>query len=222
MEWVEDFLAQLKAPLDFFSWHVYAKFPEKIVDKACLAREFLDECGYENTESILNEWNYVKGWGEEFQYTVNMIHGIKGAAFTASVICSAQDCPVDMLMYYDTRPGVFNGAFDFYSYEKLKGYYPLYWYGMFYDMEKEIPADNKLDNIYSLCGVDKNGKTLSIITYYTDDDDAPDKKVKIDFGKEGRYDIYTVDETHDGEKTATVDKLEFNMKKHTILLIKEI
>ena len=27
--------------------------------------------------------------------------------------------PLDMLMYYDTRPSVFNGAFDFYTYEIL-------------------------------------------------------------------------------------------------------
>ena len=41
----------------------------------------MDDAGYENAESILNEWNYVKGWSEEFLYTVKMIHGLKNASF---------------------------------------------------------------------------------------------------------------------------------------------
>ena len=48
---------------------------------------------------------------------------MKGAAFTAAVMCAAQNSPVDMLMYYDARPCVFNGLFDFYTYDKLKTYY---------------------------------------------------------------------------------------------------
>ncbi|MBR3597359.1 MAG: hypothetical protein IKL47_10345 [Clostridia bacterium] len=55
-------------------------------------------------------------------------------------MCASQRLPTNMLMYYDTRPSVCNGIFDFYSYEKLKGYYAFYWYGMLYDCEKEIPA----------------------------------------------------------------------------------
>ena len=30
-----------------------------------------------------------------------------------------------MLMYYDAQPSCFNGIFDFYTLEVLKGYYPL-------------------------------------------------------------------------------------------------
>lgn len=60
-------------------------------------------------------------------------------------------------MYYDTRPSAFNGAFDFYTYEKLKGYYSLYWYGMLFDCEKEIASENSIPNVYSLCGVDNKG-----------------------------------------------------------------
>lgn len=56
-------------------------------------------------------------------------------------ITKAQHSDIDMLMYYDTRPSVFCGAFDFYTYEKLKGYYPLYWYGMMYDALGEVPSE---------------------------------------------------------------------------------
>ncbi len=127
-----------------------------------------------------------------------------------------------MLMYYDTRPSVFCGAFDLYTYEKLKGYYPLYWYGMFYDMEKEIPAENRVDNLYSLCGVDKDGKALAMVTYYSDDDSMGNKTVSLDFGRRGKYEVYLASEDHDGELIATTERLEFDLKRNSILLIKEI
>ncbi len=127
-----------------------------------------------------------------------------------------------MLMYYDTRPSVFCGVFDFYTYEKLKGYYPLYWYGMFYDMENEVRAENDVENIYTLCGVDNNGKALCIVTYYTDDDSAPEKSVKLDFGREGKYEVYLLDKEHDGELIDTIEDLTFTSPVHSCVLIKEI
>lgn len=63
-------------------------------------------------------------------------------------------------MYYDTRPSFFNGVFDFCTYKKLKGYYAFHWYGMLYYCEKEISAENKLENIYSLSGVDENAAMI--------------------------------------------------------------
>lgn len=44
----------------FFSWHLYTSNPERIGERADLVRRVLDENGYENTESILDEWNYIK------------------------------------------------------------------------------------------------------------------------------------------------------------------
>ena len=129
---------------------------------------------------------------------------------------------IDMLMYYDTRPSGFNGAFDFYTAKPLKGYYPLYWYGMFYDMEYEIPSENSVENVYTLCGVDKNGKLLAIVTYYTDDDDAANKTVNLDFGKSSNYEIYLLDKEHTNDLVSTTADLTFDMKNQTCVLIKEI
>ncbi len=150
------------------------------------------------------------------------MHGEKGAAFVSAAIALAQASAIDMLMYYDTRPSVFCGAFGLYTYAKLKGYYPLYWYGMFYDTEKEIPAENKLDNVYSLCGVDKDGKVLCMVTYYSDDDSMGNKQVCLDFGRTGKYEVYLVDGTHDGELVDTTERLEFDLKRNSILLIREV
>lgn len=224
-KWAEDFLAEMSkrnVPIDFFSWHIYCTEPVHMAEKSQRIKTLMDKYGYGNAESILNEWNYVQGWTDKYKYSINAIHGIKGAAFTMACISEAQASPIDMLMYYDTRPSVFCGAFDFYSYDPLKGYYPLMWYGKFYDMEAEVKCTEKPENIYSLCGVDKNGKALCVVTYYTNDDNAPDKNVKVDFGKPGNYEIYLLDEAHDGELVETTQNLEFSMQRHSCLLIKEI
>jgi hypothetical protein len=193
-----------------------------MMDKALRIRAMMDKYGFESAESICNEWNYVKGWTEEVVYTIKAIHGIRGAMFTLGCICAAQNHPIDMLMYYDTRPSVFCGAFDYYTYDPLKGYYPLYWYGKFYDMEKAIQPENRLANIYSLCGVDADGKVMAILTHYSDDDNADAKSVALDFGRNGRYEVYLLDETHDGELIQTTDQLEFCLANQSVLLVKEI
>lgn len=224
-EWAEEFLCEMKkrnVPMDFFSWHIYCSSPEKMTERAERIRRLLDKYGYSSAESILNEWNYMEGWREEFLYTVKSIHGIKGAAFMMACISLAQNSSIDMLMYYDTRPSVFNGVFDFYTYEPLKGYYPLYWYGMFYDMDKEIKAENQVEHIYSLCGVDKNGKVLAVITHFNRQDNAENKHIAIDFGKKGTYDIYALDSEHNGELIQTTEHLAFDMKANSVLFIKEI
>lgn len=223
--WMPMFIAEMSkrnVPLDFFSWHIYCETPEEIVEKSQAVKQALLENGYTKTENHLNEWNYVRGWAEEFVYSIKSIIGIKGATFIMATICEAQQSDIDMLMYYDTRPSAFCGIFDYYTYECRKGYYPLYWYGMFYDMEKEIPSENKIDNIYSLCGVDKDGKVLAIVTNYSKDDDAPNKTVTLDFGKDGNYEIYLLDDAHDGELITTTNNLTFDIKNHSVILIKEI
>ena len=224
-EWADEFLAEMRkrnVPLDFFSWHIYCTEPQHMTDKAERIRVLLNKHGYTDTESILNEWNYIKDWEDQYVYSIKAIHGIKGAAFTMACISEAQHSSIDMLMYYDTRPSCFCGAFDFYTYEPLKGYYPLFWYGMFYNTLHEIEAQNRIDNIYSICGVDKFGKALAVITYYSDNDDAESKDLTVDFGRAGSYEIYLLDKANNAELLKTTDRLEFNMKLHSVLLIKEI
>jgi hypothetical protein len=225
MVWCEEFLSEMRkrsVEMDFFSWHIYCTEPSTMVKLAKNIKELLIKYGYENAESHLNEWNYVRGWVEDFVYSIEVIQGIKGAAFTMACISEAQNTSIDMLMYYDTRPSVFCGAFDFYTCRPLKGYYPLYWYGMFYDMDAWIKAENSADNIYSLCGVDKNGKVLAVITHYTENDYAENKQINIDFGKTGKYEIYLLDDQKTNELVGVTDDLCFDMKANSCILIKEI
>lgn len=224
-QWAEDFLCAMQernVPIDFFSWHIYCTRPQDMAEKAARIRTLLDTYGYSHTESILNEWNYVRGWTEDFVNSLKVIHGVKGAAFMAACMCVSQSAPLDMLMYYDTRPSVFNGIFDFYTYEKLPGYYVMYWYGQFYALQEEIRAENSVDDVYALCGVDERGKVSALLTYYSDRADAGEKTVHLDFGKNSRYEVYRLDDTHNGEIAGTTENLTLTMNVNSVIWIKEI
>jgi len=118
-----------RVPLDFFSWHAYAVDPAHIAGRCRDARKMMDDCGFAKAESILNEWNYVKGWTDDWVYSLEVERGRfnqKGAAFVAATMIDCQSAPLDHLMYYDARPVGMNGLFEYTSLEPLKGYYPFY------------------------------------------------------------------------------------------------
>lgn len=130
-DWTEAFLAyQQKAgtEIDFFSWHDYERRPDRAIRRKAYAfRELLDRYGYSKAESIMNEWNYIKEWTIDFPYAVRAMSKEKGGAYTAMTLSLGQDAPIDMLMYYDARPGtVYNGLFDFYTYAPRPAYYALF------------------------------------------------------------------------------------------------
>ena len=113
VEWGKEFIRQLKAPLDFFSWHCYHYDVKEFANLFYEWRKTLDEYGYAKTESICNEWNYVCGWdGDKWIHTLQSDKNIKGATFVLSVMCEGQKSPLDMLMYYDARPSAMNGLFS--------------------------------------------------------------------------------------------------------------
>lgn len=177
LAWAEDFLAQLKAPQDFFSWHIYACTPEKIAARAQKVRELLDRYNFADTESILDEWNYIKGWhGEEYIHSFRYIKSMKGASFTAAAMCTCQNQSVDMLMYYDARPCAFNGLFstDFVA-QPLKGYYPFLMFNELYRRGTAIEVSSDEPELYLAAAKGEHDAAL-MMTYYHDKDCAPDKK----------------------------------------------
>lgn len=224
LEWEAEFVEEMQkreVPLDFFSWHRYLVEPTSLIGRANQIRNSLDSHGYTKTETIFNEWNYVKNWHDKFVYSIECMHGIKGGAFMMAVMTMCQHLPIDMLMYYDTRPTTFNGAFDYYTLRPLKGYYALKWSGDLYDSDNEVICEDEIKNIYTLCAVKKN-KAEIVITYYSDEENLPDKELTIDLGRKGKYEIYLVDETHDGELIETTENLTFVIKQNTFIKIKEI
>ncbi len=149
-DWGEKFIAhcqKTKAPLDFFSWHIYIRTPETLRDRGIAYRKLLDKYGFEKTESIQNEWNYVKGWTDDWVYSLEVESGrynLKCAALITAAMTVSQSSPIDMLMFYDARlHTVMNSLFDLVTYWPKKGYYPFMAWS---DMVERAPTQVK-------CGV---------------------------------------------------------------------
>ena len=188
---------------DFFSWHIYADTVEKVRARLRKARAILDEYGLTATESILNEWNYVKGWtGDTWIYSLKTEKKLKGAAFLAATMLMCQSEPLDNLMFYDARPGGMNSLFctDMIC-ECLKGYYPFYMFNQLYKLGTQVQTESDCPEIWSCAAAD--GEQNVMLTYYSDDDTLPTKDVKISFknvenANGVRLEYYCLDEEHDG------------------------
>ena len=206
-EWANGFLQTLKdnnIKPDFFSWHVYSATVEKIQDWIRIARALLDKYGFYDTESILNEWNYVKGWhGDEWIYSLKMEKSLKGSAFIASTMCMALYEPLDNLMFYDARPCGMNSMFctDF-VFECLKGYYPFFMFNQLYKLDNTVEVERDSCDVWAAAAVGDEQNVM--LSYFNDDDSAPEKTVKVEFknvrnGGRVRLEYYLLDQNHDCE-----------------------
>ena len=215
ISWMKRFLESMttgvRVPIDFFSWHIYTSTPQSVTAKAKFIRMILDQYGYKNTESILNEWNYVRNWTTEFVYSIQTIIGIKGAAFAAGVMNLSQNSSIDMLMYYDARPGTgFNGLFDFYTMKPLKSYYVFCLWSKLAGLGRQFKlVFPENPEISAVGATDGKGKIGIMISRYVDEDNLPAPvSVKIDckkFDLRGAK-LYLLDKDND----LTVKKLKFD------------
>ena len=205
--WMQPFFQSLKEDgikPDFFSWHMYTSTVEEMRRQIRLARQRLDANELYETESILNEWNYVKGWhGNDWIYSLKTMKNLKGSAFIASTICVSQYEPLDHLMFYDARPCAMNSLFNTdFVFERLKGYYPFYMFNQLYLQKNAVPVGIEGEYLYAAAATGEEQNLM--LSYFNDQTDAPEKQVQIEFknvtnaGKV-RLQYYCLDETHDCE-----------------------
>ncbi|MBO5223116.1 MAG: hypothetical protein J6C23_01225, partial [Clostridia bacterium] len=189
---------------DFFSWHIYAKDVEWVREVIHRVHGYLKKSNLTKTESILNEWNYVRGWtGDDWIYSLKTEKNLKGSAFIASTMLMSQYEPLDMLMYYDARPCGMNGMFktDMVC-EKLKGYYPFYMFNQLYKLDHAVKVERDDINVYVAGAVGEEQNVM--LSYFNDDDNLGDKEVKVEFknvANDGKVKLeyYVLDENHDCE-----------------------
>ena len=159
-------------PLDFFSFHRYTKDPDNMAAQAVEARRLLDEYGYTETETILNEWNYVKNWqpAEDMLYSYRVIPSLKGSAFVAASMLACQHAPLDHLMYYDARINTgWNGLFDYLSQTPLKPYWALWNFSRLYLLKNEVSAVSDDNAVKTAAAISDDGKEAAIlVSYYKD------------------------------------------------------
>lgn len=232
LTWAGEFIAYMakrNVPLDFFSWHIYTNSTKELCRIAADVREMLDKNGYTKTESICNEWNYLKNWTDQFVYSIEQIIGIKGAAFEVACMCAGQNSSIDMMMYYDARPSTFNGLFDYYTMRPLKGYYPIKMFSDLYELGTQVACQNEMQDVYGLGAVDEAGNAAFLIARYEDDDDVVEEKtvtVKIPQLPSKEFSCCFVD-AHTCCETEVVSSdesgsFEITMEPNSFVLIKYI
>lgn len=229
-DWLERFFERIgdrEIALDFLSWHWYGVEPKEMSNKGTRIFEIAKRFGYTGFESILNEWNYVQGWGDEFLYSVEQMISMKGAAFVSACMCAAQANPtIDMLMYYDARPCAMNGMWDFYTFRPLKGYYPFYIYANLYELKNSVWYETSDPELY--VSASTNGeKCAAMITHYSENDAKKGRKVTIDLcgaDLDGAK-IFVVDQSNTMTEclTARVEngKLSIWMERNSIVYIEK-
>ncbi len=225
--WMRPFLTRVKErniPFDFFSWHSYAPHVSRMVQQCREARALLDEFGLTETESHLNEWNYVRSFcGEDWVYSLKTELSMKGGAFIAAVMSACQEESLDMLMYYDARPCGMNGMFKAYTYEPLKGYFPIKTWGEMRKLGTRCAVTCDIPDIYATAARGNEG-TISMITYYTDNDDAVARTFTVQLDEERMYSLYLLDEDNDMVKVEEVypdeGKFQLTMEPNTVVVLK--
>ena len=165
-------------------------------------RAGLDRHGFTQTESILNEWNYVRSFvGDGWYYSLKQEKSLKGAAYTAAVMAKCQAAPVDLLMYYDARPCGMNGMFntDFVC-ECLKGYYPFPMFNELYALGDSCAVESDSPHAY-LCAARRGDQAAVMLSCFREDDDAADDTVVLNLrgfaNGDVRAECLLLDETHD-------------------------
>ena len=207
-DWVNAFLTFCRdngTPLDFFSWHQYARNPRHIEHTEDKTRKLLDSYGFAKTESICNEWNYVKGWvGDDWLYSLRMEKSLKGSSFIAGTQVLSQYQPIDLLMYYDARPCAMNGMFstDFCC-DRLKGYYPFRMFNTLFKLGTAAECTTDDESLMA-CAAKGEGGAAVMFTRYIDADEAEPVQVKlsllgIDTANPVRLSYYLLDAEHDAD-----------------------
>ena len=214
---MEPFFAYVKetgAPLDFFSWHGYLHMPGQIRGASEKVEACLNKYGFENTESIFDEWNYVVHWGDDIQKSLDLHTGPLCAAFMTSTMTVLQDSRTDKSFYYDAQfPGaIWNGLFErgkmlrhgeprpIY---KLKPFYALKAWHLLDELGEQVKAATDDADVFPTAACD--GKTLRLlVTSYNDDagfgESCPETKTfALDLGGVAVKDaiIQRIDAEHD-------------------------
>ena len=173
-------------PLDFFAWHIYEADPTVYVDYSYQVRALLDKYGYTKTESFLNEWNYIKSWTDDYPYSMRTLPSCKAAAFVCASMQEGQNCPTDMMMYYDWRPCSFNGLFDPVNDTPIWGYWAIYSWGKLKTLGTQVKASCDIPDVRVTAARGADGRLGILVSRYVMDDNitaVKDVTVSLEGGK---------------------------------------
>jgi xylan 1,4-beta-xylosidase len=231
------FCQQHQAPLDFFSWHCYTSQPWELPRRAGAVRHLLDQYGFVQTESHLNEWNYLpnddwrplvrQGQGTPRERWFEEMGGPAGAAFDATVLLLLQDAPVDAANFYTGEIQGF-GLFNFQGVPKTS-FYAFKAFRELLNTPMRVQAiGNQAGQLAVLAGVGANRSRAAVLV---SNFKAAGERLDVLLQNrpwEGptQYEVLVVDATHNLAQVAqgvlqpSVRTLPLNLKAPSVALIK--
>ncbi len=234
-EFAEMFLQEIAknphAPLDFFSWHTYPKTPRDGVKSTQHVDELLKKYGFDQTENICDEWNYVRDWNDIPQAHA-VIGDARGAAFNAGVLCALQSSPCDIATYYDAQlslcgwDGLFaptketRHAHDGFV-ELKKGYYAFKAFAELRRLGTQAWAQIEEGNVFVCAATGEHNAIM--LANFSDTDCAVERiRLHIDGGAEKPMARYKLDKAHNLEKCGEVNNGDLiTMGRYSVVLLKD-
>ena len=202
--------------MDFFSWHCYANRPEEINAFALFVQNLLQKHGYEGIESILTEYNTM----ESLKYPPSTLPHY--AAEIGAGLITAQNSPIDALMYYDMRVMSMNGIYyrnKYYQIERLHGFYAMKFFGNLFKLENQIELVCDYQGIYALAASD--GKDFGIMLAVRD----CSGKIEIEMSNSDKNTVVVTESSYENpivetELKVADGRLSLTVQKDTLYYIK--
>lgn len=95
------FVKENDLPLDFYSYHRYHFQPEEFRKVGIDVRKMLDDFGFENCITILDEWNFNINFNHQLNESYRVMPTNQGAIFVLSSLMEIAKAPIDINTYYD-------------------------------------------------------------------------------------------------------------------------
>ena len=208
LDFFEQFLQYItkeehKAPLDFFSWHIYSQDIQEIQAFALYAQSKLNQYQLTETENILNEWNYSG---------LSVLNkSMPAAAMVAGTFCMLQKSPVTAGMYYDGAPARTNycGLFTYPEFGIAKPYYAFYAFGQLYQLKQEVYSECSSPSVYVCAATDGTRYALLLSRYEVE---QLSEKVSAKFDIAG-FQLQGVSPEIEEADTALTEKVEDSVQE---------
>lgn len=218
-------------PLDFYSWHRYAGTADEIALSAKEARQILIRYGYQNTESILDEWNYVSSW-DKMKESYQLMGSAQGAAFCASALCTLQHTSVEKAMYYDAQLRFRNEWCGLFVPDHvhthsignnvlpLKPYFAFAAFGKLYELKNEASMTIQGENLYG-CAASNAQEQALLLVHFSENGQAP-QKISLHWNgiSRTRTDIYVLDQDYNLDKKVSLESPpeSFELSSYSVVL----
>lgn len=208
IEFMERFLLYVQknnCPLDFFSWHSYGGVLDNI-EYSRYVRRRLDEMGFLDAESILDEWNP----GIERRGT------LEDMAKILEMMIALQNEEVDMLMYYDGQVhGAYQGLFDPVRLVPYPALYAMKAFDWIYRLGSQVDAHSSCEKVRVCAAKGAEGAAVLLVNPSGETVD-----IELNTGDRSLRNFLVIDDTSLLEETPKPNG-DFAMKGHCAILARQ-